>query len=374
MQVTTSEQQLEADQKALATAKQQLAASRARLSAVVELSAASSSASSSPRAAGVEWHFVRPPSSSGSSQSSRFAVELIRRLRRRALDGARLERRRLLGELHGGLPDPPRPEPLLGVSLVGSASVGTGSSRSASGRSPGSSGAGSVDGDGQLVARNSGPGPSGTGSRTRRAEAAAATNTTGLTNGRAIVYAALVAPTVTTGQASGVTAGSARVAQCQSRPGLATTYSFQYGTSPSTLSLSTPSQSAAIRLRRRSGHGSARRPELPRQSYWFRLVATNSPGHDRRVARTLHDHEPRATGPAVAAASTTGTTDGGLGLCMTTDAAPVTPGPSATADDGTGVSVTSTGATSTRHVTTSSHGHGTPSSTFVFDARSAAAG
>ena len=114
----------------------------------------------------------------------------------------------------------------------------------------------------------------------------------GLTNGRAIVYAALVAPTVTTGQASGVTANSATVAGSVNPGGLATTYSFQYGTSPSNLSSSTPSQSA--------GSGSGVVPVTAAlgglsssQSYWFRLVATNS----------------------------SGTTDGELGLFTTTAAA-----------------------------------------------------
>ena len=131
-----------------------------------------------------------------------------------------------------------------------------------------------------------------------------------------MIYAALVAPTVATGQASGVTAGSATLAGSVNPGGLATTYFFQYGTSPSNLSFATPSLSA--------GSGSGAVPVTATvtglsssQSYWFRLMATNS----------------------------SGTTNGELGLFTTTAPAPAAPAASTTATTGQASSVTSTSAT-----------------------------
>ena len=114
-------------------------------------------------------------------------------------------------------------------------------------------------------------------------------------NGVAVVARAAlaaVAPDVTTGSASDVSSSGATLGGSVTPEGLDTTYSFEYGTSPTALSSTTPSTDAG------DGTGTvpvavgAQRapcePELLLRARSDELV-----GHDRRVARAVHDLDAR---------------------------------------------------------------------------------
>ena len=119
-----------------------------------------------------------------------------------------------------------------------------------------------------------------------------------MTNSRALIDAALVAPTVTTGQASGITAAGATLAGSLNPGGLATTYSFQYWTSPSNLSFSTPSLDAGSGSGPGAGHDDRFRPE-PEPELLVPAGGDELVRNDRRRPGPLHDHcrSARNSGP-----------------------------------------------------------------------------
>ena len=104
-----------------------------------------------------------------------------------------------------------------------------------------------------------------------------ATNSSGTTDGSTQLFTTSTLAFATTGQASSVTATGATLAGSVSPGGIDTSYYFEYGTSPSTLTSVTATTDA--------GAGSASVPVsatvsklLPDQGYYFELVATNASG------------------------------------------------------------------------------------------------
>ncbi len=189
-----------------------------------------------------------------------------------------------------------------GSSSTGSSSTGSSSTGSSSTGSPSTGSSGSTPGGAAAASGAGSPGAGGSQSA-------------GVRNGAAIVERAAVAPAVTTGSASAVSASSATLGGSVTPESLDTTYVFDYGTTPTALTSTSQSFDA--------GPGAGPVPVSvvvsglhASQSYYFELVATN------------------ASGP----------TTGDLGL-FTTSAAPVVTTPSTTPVVTTG-QASSIGATS----------------------------
>jgi macrolide-specific efflux system membrane fusion protein len=188
----------------------------------------------------------------------------------------------------------------------GSASTGTGSASTGTGSA--STGTGSAS-------TGTGSASTGTGSasptnNTLSVENAGSTSATG-TGSAAVV----TGPTVVTGSASAVGTSSATLGGSVTPGGLDTTYYFVYGTSPTSLSATTPTTDA----------GSSATGSVPAsvtvsglvagQNYYFELVASNSSGTtDGSVAlfTTASATATAATGQASAIGSTTATLTGSV--------------------------------------------------------------
>ena len=152
-----------------------------------------------------------------------------------------------------------------------------------------------------------------------------ATNSSGTTDGSlALFTTAAATPVVTTGQASSVGTTGATLSGSVQPQGLTTSYYFEYGTSPTSLTSHTATVDAG------SGSGSVPATATvsglkSNQTYYFALVATNSSGTGGRGARAVHDRArqpPSATtGQASAIGSTTATLSGSVdpGALATTD-------------------------------------------------------
>ncbi len=167
-----------------------------------------------------------------------------------------------------------------GTSSAGTSSAGSGSSGSGS-SGTGSSGSGSsAAGSSSSSGGGSGAGSSGAGGSTAGGGSTATTPTStvaGIRRGVRVASLAALAPTVTTGQATGVGSTSATLGGSVNPGGAPTTYHFLYGTSPTSLSSSSSTQDA--------GSGTGAVPVAitvtglsPGRNYWFQLVATNSDG------------------------------------------------------------------------------------------------
>jgi multidrug efflux pump subunit AcrA (membrane-fusion protein) len=231
---------------------------------------------------------------------------------------------------------------------TGSASTGTGSASTGTGSA--STGTGSAStGTGSA---STGPG-TGSGSPTN---STLSVENTGSTSATGTGSAAVVAgPGVATGSASAVGTSSATLGGSVTPGGLDTTYYFMYGTSPASLSSTTPTTDAG------SATGSVPASVtvsgmVAGQNYYFELVASNSSGTtDGSLAlfTTASATATAATGQASAIGSTTATLTGSVnpGALDTSDyfqygtSAASLPSSSPTFNDGAGsgtVSVTAT--------------------------------
>jgi multidrug efflux pump subunit AcrA (membrane-fusion protein) len=225
---------------------------------------------------------------------------------------------------------PPSSATSSGSSTTGSGSSTTGSGSSTTGSGSSTTGSGSSTGTGSSGTGSSGgAGSGGTGSSPPSGSASAAvasaanatldasTGSTGATSTPA------AGPTVATGSASVVSTSTATLNGTVNPGGLDTTYYFEYGTSPTSLSSTTASADA--------GSGSGPVPVsvpvsglAPGQSYYFALVATNSAGtNDGSLAlfAATAATPVATTGQASSIGSTTATLGGTVnpGALVTTD-------------------------------------------------------
>jgi multidrug efflux pump subunit AcrA (membrane-fusion protein) len=199
----------------------------------------------------------------------------------------------------------------------GSASTGTGSASSGSGSASSGSGSAST-GSGSA---STGSGSASTGSGSGSGGSTTTHNVISLANGStstagttSAAPAAPAGPTVVTGSASAVGPSSATLSGSVTPGGLDTTYYFVYGTSPTSLTSTTPTADAG------SATGSV--PVgvsvsglAPGQNYYFELVATNSSGTtDGSLAlfTTASATATATTGQASAIGSTTATLTGSV--------------------------------------------------------------
>ena len=189
---------------------------------------------------------------------------------------------------------------------TGSASSGTGSASSGTGSA--SSGTGSPYG-GTGTGTGTGTGSGSPTNNTLSVENAGSTSATG--TGSA---AAPAGPTLVTGSASAVGISSATLGGSVTPGGLDTTYYFEYGTSPTSLTSTTPTVDAG------SASGSVPASVMvsgltPDQNYYFALVATNSSGTtygSLALFTTASATATATTGQASAIGSTTATLTGSV--------------------------------------------------------------
>ena len=201
-----------------------------------------------------------------------------------------------------------------------SSSTGTGSSSSAGGSSStgtGSSSTGTGSSSTGTGSSSSGTGSSGTPTHDVLSLSTGSTSTTGTQS------ATVPGPTVQTGSASAVGTSTATLTGSVTPGGLDTTYYFEYGTSPTTLTSTTATADAG------SGTGSVP-VSVPvsgltaGQSYYFALVASNTSGtNDGSLSlfATSSATPGATTGEASAIGSTTATLTGSVnpGTFDTTD-------------------------------------------------------
>ena len=190
---------------------------------------------------------------------------------------------------------------------TGSASTGTGSASTGTGSA--STGTGSASTGTGSASTGSGAGSGSPTDSTLSTENAGSTSATGTASA-----AAVAGPGVVTGSASAVGTSSATLGGSLTPGGLDTTYYFVYGTSPTSLSATTPTTDA--------GSATASVPAsvtvsglVAGQNYYFELVASNSSGTtDGSLAlfTTASATATAATGQASAIGSTTATLTGSV--------------------------------------------------------------
>jgi multidrug efflux pump subunit AcrA (membrane-fusion protein) len=203
---------------------------------------------------------------------------------------------------------------------TGTASTGTGTSSTGTGTS--STGTGTSSTGTGTSSTGTGTSSTGTGGGSPTHSALSVENT-GSTSATGTGGGVVAGPTVQTGSASATGTSSATLSGSVTPGGLDTTYYFEYGTSPTTLTSTTPTADAG------SATGSVPVSVtvsglIAGQNYYFALVATNSSGTtDGSLAlfTTASAAAGATTGQASAIGSTTATLTGSVnpGAFDTTD-------------------------------------------------------
>ena len=208
-----------------------------------------------------------------------------------------------------------------GSSGSGSSSAGTGSGSSGSGSSSAGTGSGSSGSGSSSAGTGSGSNGSGSGSGGATPTRGVLALPNGSTSGTGTDPPG---PSVTTGSASAVGSSSAMLSGTVTPGGLDTTYYFEYGTSPTSLSSTTPTVDAGSATGSVPVNASVSGLAVG-QSYYFALVAANSSG-------TTEGSLSLFTTASATATATTGQTSA-IGSTTATLTGSVNPGALDTSDD-----------------------------------------